>query len=198
MNGKTVKTLARSFFLVPAIMLASCAQDSQQTLSNPYQTKAAGVMSKYATDISTAIGTRLGQRSAVAHSALGGFVGGGDLGLNLQGWNPTGGTPYGGNYLRASLEDGLRTCLTLTHSIPVASENYQFMVATLARCLNTAVQYRNPLYTFGYRNLDPYSQEFWQYGLDSLRPGSYGQYGNYQVYDGYSRNGFITQDLGGP
>jgi hypothetical protein len=191
--------------IAPSLLLLVTA--CQKTAPTAAQLQAGEVVGSYAAHISAAIGTRADLVStATSGSAYYGSTGTTDPSVlysslfntsGYGGWNPFGGQPYGGSYVQPDLENQLRTCLSVVHGIQPTAENYQFMVASLARCLNTALTYRNPLMSYGYRNMGSTGQNYYNYGLDALRPGVYGAYGggNYSMFSGYSSQGFVTAPI---
>jgi hypothetical protein len=182
-----------SLILAPAMMLVACQKNSSDMSGQ-------STMATYIANLSAAnTPAGGGQNRAIISGDQGSALGYGDIfGNNIGNWNPFGGSPYGGFYIQQQTTDTVATCIQLVQGIPRTAGNFQLMVGELARCLNTQVQYMNPIFTAGYRGLDNGSQEMWRYGLDGLRPGCFGSYGGqYSMYSDFASNGFVSSDLSG-
>lgn len=195
MKTKTIRISFWKLLMVPALLLTSCQQ-----VSTPQNTAAADKIHKALANMSGNLSKSLrvrGAKSTNSSSARGIIDSSGYSGWGPASWNPWGGVPYDdGYYLRSDTDRSIAQCIALVRAVPVAAEYYDFMVATFARCLNTALVYRNPLMTLGYRNSYQGDQYYWRYGLDAGRPGSLGYYtGDYGQYQGYAGTGWTARDI---
>ena len=150
--------------LAAGLLMTACQQQQMDPLKAEYQQKAGDAVSKYAGSISRAIAASQASRGSRGIARGTSPVGG---------WDPFGGSLYGGSVYSGSMDAETQRCVELMNQIPRQSQYFYLRLGTLARCLDVVMNYRNPLMTYGYRNLDPYGQFAWGYDLNYARPTTY-------------------------
>lgn len=166
--------------------LTACQQGSQMSPAKAaYQQNAGAAVQKYAASISRAITAGRGATSSV-HRAISG------------GWDPFGGAIYGGGQpISNSIDSETTRCASVMEQIPRTAQYFYLRLGTLSRCLDVITNYRNPLMTYGYRNLDQSSQYGWGYNLNYARPTSYSNFSgqDYNSWNPYAQNGFYQSQV---
>jgi hypothetical protein len=84
-------------------------------------------------------------------------------------------------------------CVTYVDAVEAKVETYQAMVSSLTRCLNKLLASGNPLMSYGYRNLDSTSQQYYSYLLNWRRPGMIRDFSasDEQLLSYYAQMGFF-------
>lgn len=162
--------------------LTACQQQASDPVIAEFQQKASQALGTYARRLSAGYATA--QKNQAQGNGLRGF----------GSWDPWGGQPYGGQVMAGSIEQNIQNCTAMVGGIPAAPQNYYFMVASLGRCLDMVVSYRNPIYTMANRNMDPNSQYYWSYALNYSRPGTFGSFNgqDYAAWNSYASWGHFT------
>lgn len=181
-----MKKIARigtvSLILSTLYMLSACQQSILEVGRQKYNSQAGKMLGQYSVKVSNSYSQ---SRGVSQNRGIRGVDYSGDYSgsLTINGWNAWGGQPYGSTYLNYQIDREARLCVELVKSIPATSErNFYFMVATLARCLNLVISYRNPISTFGYRNLSSDYQNQWGYLNNWHLPQTYSQYSSSGAY----------------
>lgn len=84
---------------------------------------------------------------------------------------------YGQTLIQQQIHQEANDCIEMSLMFPETEQNYDPMVATLSRCLNRIITYRNPLMTFANRNMSGGGQQAWSYLLNYRRPGGMDSFG---------------------
>lgn len=187
-----MKTTTKYLALVGVLILGACAKPPMTDQKAQYQINSSKVLGKYAANVSR------GFKKASSSSAKRGAF------YDTYGY-PTYDTnqwysqnqSYGSPVIKHALGDEAQECVALTQGIPENCANLPFMVASLARCLDRIISYRNPLYTYAYRHMDQQGQQYWAYLLDWRRPRTLNQFGmnDFNQLSGYATSGYVDNDI---
>jgi hypothetical protein len=143
--------------------LTGCQKDIEMDpLKAAYQERAGQAVGKYANTISRMIGSAKSSRTAVRAS--------------VGGWDPFGGNLYGGFATSENIDADTERCAQVMQQIPRVAQYFYARLAILSQCLDVAINYRNAVQTYGYRNMDYGGQYGWDYGLNFARPTTFGQF----------------------
>jgi len=162
--------------MIAALGLTACQKSGMDPMKAAYQQKAGQAIQKYAGHISKSI------MSATSTSSARGF--------GQTGFDPFfGGNLYGGQVYQNDIDSETERCVGMMNQVPMEARFFYLRLGTLSRCLDVVMNYRNPLMTYGYRNMDQFGQYGWGYDLNYARMGSYsgfpGQdYNNWNFYAG--------------
>lgn len=177
MTGKALAILALG------LGLSACQKQDMDPAKAQFQMEAGNVVGKYAGSVSKAV------RASIQSSASRGVVSGG--------WDPFSGGLFGNSVQMNSIDAEASRCLDMTNQIPRQARYFYLRLGTLARCMDVVVNYRNPLLTYGYRNLDYGGQYAWGYDLNYARPQLYNQFssGDYQFWQFFAGNGLYRNQV---
>lgn len=196
-----MKRIGEITIVVAALMLSACAKAPLTNRQVQYQTKGNKVLGKYAAAVSK------GFLKPSKSSSNRGFIDPYSYADVNSGYSEfySYGTPdhsywpaQNGNYvLRQALSAEAEDCVDLIKAVPANCSNYPFMVASLSRCLDRVVAYKNPLLTYAYRNLDRKGQQYWAYLLDWRRPRPIQTFSlsDFSMIYPYASGGYVTQDI---
>lgn len=167
-----------SLFAAGLLGLTACQKQEMDPLKADFQDRAGAAVTKYAVNISRAITASQNNRG-VSRGAVGS-------------WDPFGGTLFGGTATTSGIDQETSRCVSQMQQIPQTAQYFYLRIGTLARCLDVVVNYRNPLQTYGYRNLDYSGQQGWGYNLNYARPGSFSSFSgqDYSSWTFYAGSGF--------
>lgn len=171
-----MKTQLNYFGMATFLLLSSCAKSPLSDDKATYQMKGSKILAKYANSISRGFTTSPSSSRGVTSQ-----------------WQQQNGNVV----MNQSLTQEAQDCVNQSNSVPKNTANLQFMASNLARCLNKIISYRNPLYTAGYRNLNPQGQQYWTYLLDWRRPAPVQQFSpnDFTLLNNYASTGYLNNNL---
>ncbi len=173
-----------SVFITALLGLTACQQGGPvDPLKAEFQMNAGQAVQNYSNSISRAIGSNPTQSSV--RGALGS-------------WDPWCGTVYGGGPpTQNNIGNDSARCQELMNQLPRTAQYFHLRLGTLARCLNVANSYRNPVFAFGNQRLDSSAQYGWGYDLNYARPTSYSGFSqqDYNSWSPYAQNGFYPPEV---
>lgn len=178
-----------ALFGIAMLSLTACQQGSQMDPAKAeYQMKAGQAVQKYANSISKAIMAGRGAKSSTRGIQYAPTTGG---------WDPFGGNLFGNQPVASGIDSETLRCIDVMKQIPRTAQYFYLRLGTLARCLDVVTNYRNPLMTYGYRNLDPTAQYGWGYDLNYARPTSYSGFPgqDFNSWNPYASNGFYQNQV---
>ncbi|MBI3296209.1 MAG: hypothetical protein HYZ71_15900 [Deltaproteobacteria bacterium] len=211
-----MKTQLVKMGLVVTTLLVGCQQNPYGY--SAYQTQSREILSSMTSSVSTAFqggvprgvsSVTPGQSTYIPGSTTPGIIGG-TLPVSTTyplagGTLPQSSMIVGSGYQNYPLVGGAlfnptsavdaAECLAQVQAIPAQAQYYSMMVAALSRCLNRMLTDGNPLMTYGYRNLDPNSQNMYAYLLNWRQYGCSDQFSQNQfgVLNQFAGNGFLPQ-----
>ncbi len=167
--------------MIAALSLTACQKSEMDPMKAAYQDKAGAAVQRYAKHVSQAI------MSAASTSSGRGFQ------QPSGGFDPFfGGNLYGGRVAQNGIDGETMRCVEMMNQIPREARYFYLRLGTLSRCLDVVMNYRNPLMTYGYRNMDQMGQYGWGYDLNYARLGSFSgfQGQDYNGWNSYAGTGF--------
>lgn len=158
--------------MIASMMVIGCAASNQA--GTEYQSKSQQVLRRFATNVSRGIVGKKGTSSGrgIAY----------DYSYGYQQTQQYAAQPYGGALVNQAMEQELQACSELVTNVPPTCDNYNFMISSLARCLDRIITYRNPILTYAFKNLDNRGQQYWSYLLNYRRPQSFDMFLGGQDY----------------
>jgi len=160
-------TQLKRLLLLAVLFSVSACQQGTSAAQAAYQAKVSKVLGTYVRGISSAykkVASRNTGRGVndYQYPSANGLVW--PTGMNLPTNNYPGvGQLYGGQLFNGDLIEACEDCKDMSELVPVTDENYDYMVANLARCLDRVIQERNPIFTFANRNMGNYNQNHMGY-----------------------------------
>lgn len=177
-------TTQMMIFSVSLLMLGACANSGMKSSKVSYQVQSNTQLSAYANNVSRGF--------AKSSKSSRGFVDGqaqyydgqtsaANLGLSNQ--------SYGG-----AIQDQVKDCQQYVSSYTQCADADK-MISVLAQCLNTVMNYQNPLMTYSYQQLDTQGQQFWTYLLNWKRSSTLDNFGqnDFNILSQYAGQGMLQQ-----
>lgn len=171
-------------------LLSACAKPASNEIS-AQQLKLRQVVNGYASNVSRAFAPRT---QAVRRAMYGNY--GGANYEQVFGWPsqplPGYGELFGGYVIKQDPNEEARDCVRMSREIPEVQQNFEYMAASLTRCLDRILSDRNPLMTYGYRNMPQDTRQDWAYLLNYRRAGTIDQFddGDLGMIDVFAGQGY--------
>lgn len=173
-------------FLISGMLLIGCGQISSQ--NKGYQANSQRILGNFSSSVSKAYGVSNARGITSALGITNSYY---DPSSIYSYYSSTGGSvPYAtsanyytntiGTYdINQNIQAESQACIQNYSQIASAVTNYQTAaqnfkpaIAQLTRCLNRLLVNRNPIMTYGYRNLNDQSQMLWSYLMNWRQPGT--------------------------
>lgn len=171
-------------------LAVGCAQAPRSPKQVEYQTKASQALGGFAKIVSKGF-LKKGTSSSSTRGAY--DYGSPNYDSLYQDWSHRNGGYIGRQNIHAEVQD----CRAQIEAIPKDCNNLGFMVSSLSRCLNRIISHRNPIFAYGYRQLDRPGQQYYSYLQDWRRPRPVQYYSlqDYQQWSPYASTGWLPNDL---
>ncbi len=178
------------------LVLTACGQKPMSNARQGFTKQAGSQVDSYVSKLSNSLRpTTKGSPIAGRGIAYGGIGSTGYQSNAFDIFSYSGSNPYGGYVLPQSMEEDRTGCSQFVAQVPSVASYYAPAMATLARCLNRVLNYRNPILTWASTQLDPNSLDRWSYAVDYTRVGPYGAYGGYTgTFGGFVLGGVLQRD----
>lgn len=170
------KSIEKILIYLSLIVIAACANNTKLPATKvTYQVKSNEQLAGYANNVSR------------------GFTKSSGRGLSYATDNAT--NPYyGGWVIRDHMETEVRDCEQYASQFQSCADSDK-MISVLAQCLNQVMNYRNPIMTNSYNQLDNQGQQYWAYLLNWRRASTLNNFSSYDfnILSRYAGTGYLTQ-----
>jgi hypothetical protein len=199
--NRNLKNSMKTILLFGVMLAVSACQQGAKGLKAAYQAEVSKTLGSFVRGISTPYQRKSTGRGVLDYNQSGwptvwptGYGGGDPFGQSYGGV----GQLYGGTLVRPDPVARAMDCDAISE-LGEASENFQFneqdydlMLSNLAKCLDALIVERNPIMTYGNRNMGNYNLNQMGYATGYGMPVAYGGWGQQQnnqlqqfLYRGY-------------